>query len=66
MVKRVIGSQLESLIHILQLVMSMLSSIGFREKHTEYTKHRTWIKDTSKERKLKLVIRMSSLNVEIM
>ena len=40
MVKRVIGPQLESLIHILQLVMSMLSSIGFREKHTEYTKHR--------------------------
>ena len=39
MVKRVIGPQLESLIHILQLVRSMLSSIGFREKHTEYTKH---------------------------
>ena len=36
MVKRVIGPQLESLIHILQLVMSMLSSIGFREKHRIY------------------------------
>ena len=38
-IKRVIGPQLESIIHISQLVMSMLSSISFREKHTEYTKH---------------------------
>ena len=38
-IKRVIGPQLESIIHISQLVMSMLSSISFREKHTEYIKH---------------------------